>query len=641
MKSQHEMIFGAAHCENAGVRFRLWAPKAKSVALRFAGPPQCDLPMSPDGHGWFDLISNQAKAGTQYQFIIDGRHAVPDPASRFQPSGVHGPSEVIDPLSFEWRDHAWRGRPWEEAATYELHVGTFSPQGTYAGAQEKLDYLADLGVTAIELMPLSSFPGQRNWGYDGVLPFAPASAYGRPEELKHFIQGAHAHNLMVFLDVVYNHFGPEGNYLHLYAPQFFTDRHHTPWGPAINFDGADSRVVRDFFLHNALYWLEEFHFDGLRLDAVHAIVDDSRPDILSELAEVVRKKFGCERHVHLVLENDHNAARYLVRDADGFSRPEGVARPRDAGFETDALATAQRHPRCFDAQRYDAQWNDDIHHAMHVLLTGESKSYYTDYADNPVGYLGRCLAEGFAYQGEASRFRNNQLRGEPSRNLPPSCFVSFLQNHDQVGNRALGERIAQLAEPAAIKVAATVLLLAPSPPLLFMGEEFAASTPFLFFCDFGPELAAKVSEGRRKEFPEFDENEPGRGPIEIPDPNAEKTLLSSKLDWSSTGQSVHVDWLNFYRTLLRLRQDKIVPRIREMIPGQARYNLIGKYGLRVRWPFSQPGYLEVVANFGRNTLTLQEALQGRLLYSTDKGLSPIQTEFPPLTATWLLFHRAA
>ncbi len=282
MKHKHQMPFGAECRDDGTVRFRLWAPNAKSVSLRIVG--SLDLPMSRNAAGWHEILTDAARPGTRYQFAIEGKQTVPDPASRFQPAGVHGPSEVIDPRSCEWNDANWRGRPWDEAVIYELHVGTFSSEGTYAAAEQKLDYLAGLGITAVELMPISSFPGERNWGYDGVLPYAPIANYGRPDDLKHFIDAAHARNLMVFLDVVYNHFGPEGNYLCLYAPQFFTDRHHTPWGPAINFDGPESRAVRDYFIHNAMYWLEEYRFDGLRLDAVHAIKDDSRPDILTELA---------------------------------------------------------------------------------------------------------------------------------------------------------------------------------------------------------------------------------------------------------------------------------------------------------------------------------------------------------------------
>src|SRR5205814_2227896 len=284
---------------DGNVRFHLWAPAAHSVSLSLCSPPEVRLDMSAFGDGWFELVTSDAHSGTQYSFEIDGRNQVPDPASRYQPLSVHGPSEVIDPRTFSWSDESWRGRSWNEAVIYELHVGIFTPEGTFAGVESKLSYLSDPRVTAIEIMPLSSFPGERNWGYDGVLPYAPAAAYGRPNDLKHLVNAAHNANLTVLLDVVYNHFGPEANCLPLYAPQFFTDRHRTPWGEAINFDGPGSRTVRDYFIHNALYWLEEYHFDGLRLDAVHAIVDDSRPDILTELASAVRNAFAHDRQIHL------------------------------------------------------------------------------------------------------------------------------------------------------------------------------------------------------------------------------------------------------------------------------------------------------------------------------------------------------
>ena len=421
MNRLHHMPFGAQIGNDGKVRFRLWAPKASEVSVDLCGKT---LAMSRLDQGWFELITGEANPGTRYQFKIDHLHSVPDPASRYQPLGVHGPSEVVDPKTFEWKSIGWSGRPWEEAVLYELHVGTFSPAGTFAGAQEKLDYLVDLGITAVEFMPVSTFPGTRNWGYDGVLPYAPAAGYGRPQDLKHFIDTAHSKGLMVFLDVVYNHFGPEGNYLHLYSPQFFTARHRTPWGEAINFDGPESRQVRDYFIHNALYWLEEYCFDGLRIDAVHAICDSSRPDFVTELAETIRTRIGHDRRVHLVLENYNNAAHYLggdVRDKPG---------------------------RC------TAQWNDDIHHAAHVLLTGESDGYYQDYADHPATHLARCLAEGYSFQGQPSSYQRGRSRGEPSRDLPLSCFVSFLQNHDQVGNRAFGERISSLTAAEKMKAAA-------------------------------------------------------------------------------------------------------------------------------------------------------------------------------------------
>jgi maltooligosyltrehalose trehalohydrolase len=604
MKRKHEMPFGAECRQDGTVRFQLWAPKAASVAVRLS-KLEHEFPMSGLEDGWFELVT-EARAGTQYQFKIDNQHSVPDPASRFQPSTVHGESEIIDPLAFEWQDDNWHGRPWEETVVYELHLGTFSREGTFAGAEAKLAYLAELGITAIELMPLSSFPGERNWGYDSVLPYAPARSYGRPEDLKHFIVAAHAKNLMVFLDVVYNHFGPGGNYLWLYAPQFFTDRHRTPWGRAINFDGPDSRLVRDYFIHNALYWLEEYHFDGLRLDAVHAIADNSRPHILTELAETIRNRFADERHVHLVLEDDDNAAHYLHRNV-------------------------QRNP-C----QYTAQWNDDIHHVLHVLLTGEMDGYYSDYADNPSRHLGRCLAEGFAYQGQPSTFRDGAPRGERSQDLSPAAFVSFLQNHDQIGNRALGERIVTLADPVVLRTAITVVLLAPSPPLLFMGEEFGAKTPFLFFCDFDSELAEKVRDGRRAEFARFEQFRSSEAQARIPDPNNQATFLASKLDWACLGQQPHRKWLTFYRYLLRCRREKIVPRIKDIAQGRAHYDVLGPSAVHVRWPFEKSGSLELIANLGRDAIAARSKPEGKLLYTTNENHAGPREHVPPLSAAWFL-----
>jgi maltooligosyltrehalose trehalohydrolase len=595
------MPFGAELGDERTVRFRLWAPNAWDVSVVLDDSRELEMVRS---EGWFEVLT-ETGAGTRYRFRIDHDKLVPDPASRFQPSGVHEASEVVDPLVFEWSDHEWRGRPWNEAVIYELHVGTFTPEGTFAGAEKKLDYLADLGVTAIELMPLSSFPGQRNWGYDGVLPFAPAAPYRRPDDLKRFINAAHARNLMVFLDVVYNHFGPEGNYLPLYAPQFFTERHKTAWGPAINFDSAGSAVVREFFIHNALYWLEEYHFDGLRLDAVNAIGDESEPQFLLELAEQVRHHLPADRHVHLMLENDDNAAHYLKRDEN--SR----------------------------AQLYSAQWNDDIHHALHVLVTGETDGYYSDYASKPTWQLGRCLAEGFAYQGDVSLYRDGKTRGEPSSQLPPTCFVSFLQNHDQIGNRALGERITQLADAAAVRVALACMLLAPSPPLLFMGEEFGAATPFLFFCDFGPELALKVKKGRRAEFSRFAQFNSPEAQARIPDPNDEKTFLATKLDWASIKQPSHREWLEYYRELLSLRRDEIVPRTENVATGKARFEVLGSQAVLVRWAFPD-GDLTLVANFSHDEISISEELRGRVLYSTTGNALGKGQKLAPLAAAWLL-----
>jgi malto-oligosyltrehalose trehalohydrolase len=603
----HAMPFGATVRAGSAL-FRLWAPGARSVALRIesaAAGEQRDLPMRRAKEGWYALQTGAAKAGTLYAFVIDGEQAVPDPASRFQPHDLHGPSEVIDPTRFEWRDGGWRGRPWHETVLYELHVGAFSPEGTYAGVAAKLDHLAALGITAIELMPLAEAPGARNWGYDGVLPFAPEQRYGRPEALKSLVDAAHARGLMVFLDVVYNHFGPEGNYLHRYAPDFFAARHQTPWGAAINFEGERGRTVRDFFVHNALYWLEEFHLDGLRLDAVHAIRDESRPDFLEALAAAVRAATPPGRHVHLVLENDDNAASRLGGARGG----------------------------------YTAQWSDDFHHALHVMLTGEGGSYYADYAGAPARHLARTLAEGFAYQGEPSRHRGGRRRGQPSGRLPPTAFVSFLQNHDQVGNRAFGERIGALAPPEALRAAVSVLLLSPMPPLLFMGEEWNAPHPFPFFCDFGPELADAVREGRRREFAQFPEFADPAARERIPDPLDPATFASAQLDWTKLGAPAHAEWLAYYRLLLALRHREIVPRLAGLTSGQARWQLHSGHAVDVTWRLSGGAALQAILSLAPKEVSgFAISPRGRLLFATDPEAAaarPLRAA-PPWFAAWFL-----
>ena len=574
------MPFGA-ELRADGVLFRLWAPGARRVELGIAEARGTlvwrDMPARDSG--WYELHVGDAAAATRYRYRLDGCDVVPDPAARFNPGDVHGDSQVVDPHAFDWTDVAWRNRPWHEAVIYELHVGTFTPQGTFRAVIERLDYLARLGVTAIELMPLADFPGARNWGYAGVLPYAPDAQYGTPDDLKALVVAAHARGLMVLIDVVYNHFGPEGNYLHRLAPPFFTARHHTPWGAAIDFEGPDSRVVRDFFIHNALYWIEEFHVDGLRFDAVHAIVDASQPDVLTELATRVREGPGRARPIHLVLENDRNEAHRLVRD-------EG------------------RRP-----QLYTAQWNDDCHHALHVLLTGESASYYADYADDPLQRLGRCLAEGFAYQGERSGFRG-EPRGEPSAALPPEAFVNFLQNHDQVGNRALGERLAALAPERALRIAVAIVLLAPAPPLLFMGEEFGADTPFQFFCDFGPELAEAVRNGRREEFAGLIDDS-----TSVPDPTALDTFEHSTLDWSSVERNGHARWHALYVDLLARRGELVAPLIVRIVPGRASHAVPASGALDVRWPLDDGRTLVLHARLPGSNAPIPAAPPGtRVVY---------------------------
>jgi maltooligosyltrehalose trehalohydrolase len=609
VKRRYSMPFGAECRDEGNVRFRLWAPAARQVDvcvanangfMRFA-LDHCD-------EGWFELVTDAAKPGSRYYFRIDGEHEVPDPASRFQPRDVHGPSEVIDPLAFDWNDRSWRGRRWEESVIYELHVGAFTPSGTFSAVRDRLDYLADLGITAVELMPVAAFPGERNWGYDGVFPFAPDRVYGRPEDLKELVQRAHARGIMVVLDVVYNHFGPEGNYLRSYAPQFFTDRHRTPWGDGINFDGPESRAVRDFFIHNALYWLTEYHFDGLRLDAVHAIIDDSTPPILTELADAVRSSVEPDRHVHLILENDLNQARYLKREE--HCQPKW----------------------------YNAQWNDDIHHALHALITGERDGYYSDYAERPLDQLGHCLVGGFAYQGEVSAYRNGKPRGEATKGLPLTAFVSFLQNHDQIGNRAFGERITNIADRRALRAATAILLLAPSPPLLFMGEEFGAETPFLFFCDFEKDLAAAVTEGRRNEFSHFARfNDPAKRE-RIPDPNDARTFEASRLNWRVIAEPRHEEWQRVYRDLLKLRRQHVVPRLSMTCAVNANYEIKGRRGLTACWKFPDDSELILMANLGPDSVSGLTPASSKVIYVSEEVSASTLREgtLPPWSVVWFL-----
>ncbi|BEP42562.1 malto-oligosyltrehalose trehalohydrolase [Variovorax sp. V15] len=583
----HTMPFGAT-AQAQGVDFALWAPSAQAVVLEHraaaSGCAAVTLPMERDAHGWHRLTVPKAGQGDSYGFRLPDGTRVPDPASRFNPEDVHGPSVVIDPRRFEWTDDAWRGRPWEEAVVYELHVGTFTDEGTFRAARQRLEELAELGITAIELMPLADFPGRRNWGYDGVLPFAPDASYGTPDDLKALIDAAHSMGLMVLLDVVYNHFGPEGNYLHACCPEFFNQGHQTPWGPAINFDGPASRTVRDFFIHNACYWIEEFRFDGLRMDAIHAIHDETRPHVVQEIRQALDDGPARGRHVHLVLENDANQASMLMRDGRGIPV---------AGT---------------------AQWNDDLHHAAHVLATGERDGYYADYAGDPASSFACALAEGFVYQGQPSAFRHGERRGEPSTRLPPQAFVSFLQTHDQVGNRAFGERIHALGDPVLVRAAMACLLLSPHVPMFFMGDEFAASTPFLYFCDFGPELASAVAEGRRSEFGGFAAFADEAARARIPDPNAESTFLASKLRWRERGTRAHFERLCEVRQLLEIRHRLIVPRLAGM-------SAAGVYRcengtLQVAWDLGAPGTrLHLLAHFGDGPVAGLAAPPGKTIHS--------------------------
>jgi malto-oligosyltrehalose trehalohydrolase len=594
MRRHHELPFGAEITPD-GVRFRLWAPHAGSVALQLG---DAVLPMRSEPEGWFALTTSRAGAGARYRYVVDGNE-YPDPASRRQPEGVHGASEVVDPGAYVWTVSGWRGYSWEEIVLYELHLGTFSETGDFAGAIAHLDHIRELGATAVELMPIAEFPGTRGWGYDGTYLDAPSSRYGQPEDLKRLVEACHARGLAIFLDVVYNHFGPEGNYLSAIAPDFFTERHHTPWGAALDFEGPRSRPVRDFMIHNALYWLEEYGFDGLRLDAVHAIYDDSEPDILSELAQTVRRQIT-DREIHLVLENDRNQARYLTRSAG--------------------------RPGCFTAQ-----WDDDLHHALHVLITGEDVGFYADYAARPAIHLGRALAEGFAYQGEPSPFRRGRPRGEPSVALNVTAFVAFLQNHDTVGNHPFGTRLAMRAADAPLHAGIAIVLLSPQIPLLFMGEEWASARPFLFFCDFEPGLAEAVREGRRREFAHFPEFRDETARQKIPDPTLFSTFAESKLDWAEATRQGHAGWLTRYRRLLEIRRREIVPRLRGMEGFAGHYRVLGAKSVIVEWRLGEGSQLRLVANFAAEPVWVPDVLEaGRILYAS------AETPGAPQSATFVL-----
>ncbi|MDA8250070.1 MAG: malto-oligosyltrehalose trehalohydrolase [Rhodospirillales bacterium] len=557
----HALPFGANPQPNGTTRFRLWAPSIVGVALQIDG--RGAVPMQEEAGGWH-VAEVVCGPGTRYRYRLPDGMLVPDPASRLQHGDVHGWSVVFDPRAHEWHFDDWNGRPWHEAVVYELHVGAL---GGFRGVSDRLDGLRDLGVTAIELMPIADFPGTRNWGYDGVLPFAPDAAYGAPGELKTMIDRAHGLGLMVLLDVVYNHFGADGNFLHEYAEAFFDQGAPTPWGAAIAFR---RREVRDFFTHNALYWLNEYRFDGLRFDAAHAIVPQQA---LLELAAGIRAGVAAGRHVHLVLEHEGNRASLL------------------------------------GAGKFDAQWADDAHHCLHVLLTGETEGYYGDYPD-PAAQLARALRHGFAYQGEVSP--RGRRRGEPSGELPPSCFVFCLQNHDQIGNRALGERLTLLADPEALRAARALLLLAPQIPLLFMGEEYASRAPFLYFTDHNPELARLVRDGRRREFAHFAAFADERRRARIPDPNAPGTFALSVPDPADADPQTLAET----RLLLGLRTRHIVPRIpgcRSLMAGP-----VGETGVLARWRMGDGAELAIACNLGATPLPI-DPVDGPMLFESRAG----------------------
>lgn len=507
---------GASVVPAGGVFFRVWAPKAEAVSVKIISNRERESGLEKNGRGYFVGHIAGVSAGDRYVYVIDHKDQYPDPASRFQPDGVHGPSQVIDPADFRWNDDGWRGRALEDLIIYELHTGTFTAQGTFEAIISRLEYLVDLGITAIELMPIAQFPGSRNWGYDGVYPFAPQNTYGGPQGLRKVINAAHGKGLAVILDVVYNHLGPEGNYLSRYGP-YFTDRYRTPWGDAVNFDGPFSDEVRRFFICNALYWTKEFHIDALRLDAVHGIFDFSARHVLTELREAVQAQAaGMNRHIHIIAESDLNDVRIIT--------------PPDHG-----------------GYGLDAQWNDDFHHALHAVITGEHLGYYEDFGS--IEHLGTAFREGFVYSGQYSSFRKRR-HGISSKDTPARQFIVFSQSHDQVGNRMLGDRLSLTQPLEKLKLAAGIVLFSPYVPLLFMGEEYGEVAPFQYFVSHSADaLAQAVRKGRTEEFASFG----WKG--DLPDPQAESTFLDSRLTIGLHQEGKHRVLFRFYQELLRLRKE--------------------------------------------------------------------------------------
>ena len=503
--------------EAGGTRFAVWAPKARAVEVVIVDGRAHALERGDDG-----IFAGRVPgvgAGARYCYRVDGGRGLPDPASRWQPEGVHGPSEVIDPSAFAWSDTRWEGLRGRALVIYELHVGTFTSAGTFAAAEARLDELVSLGVSAVELMPVAEFPGRWNWGYDGVDLFAPSHSYGHPDDLRRLVDGAHRRGLAVILDVVYNHLGPDGAYLSAYSPYYFTDRHKSPWGDGVNLDGPHSEHVRAFFMENALHWIDEYHVDGLRLDATHALQDDSRRHFLAELAARVRQEAG-HRGALLIAEDERNLDR-LVRD-------EG-----EGGFGLDAV------------------WADDFHHHVRRLLAGDSEGYFASFSGTTRD-LANTMARGWFFVGQACH--TGKPRGTNPSGIPLNRFVICLQNHDQVGNRALGERLHHQVDLASYRAASALLLCAPETPLLFMGQEWAASAPFLYFTDHEPELGSKVTEGRREEFSAFSAFADPATRDRIPDPQAASTFRRSQLQWDERDAMPHAGVWRLYQALLARRR---------------------------------------------------------------------------------------
>jgi maltooligosyltrehalose trehalohydrolase len=558
---------------------RVWAPGAKRLGALIG---QRRLEMEKEGsnaRGWWRLKTRELAPGADYAFFVDDdEEPIPDPRSRFQPHGIHGVSRIIDDRTFVWTDESFEAPALSDAVIYELHVGTFTAGGTFDSAIQRLDHLVELGITHVELMPVAEFSGSRGWGYDGVDLFAPHHAYGGPEALKRLVNACHSRGLAVLLDVVYNHFGPSGNYLTRYGP-YLTNLYKTPWGSAVNLDGRGSDEVRRFFCDNAISWMRDYHVDGLRLDAVHAIVDTSPRHFLEQLAEETAALARCtQRRLALIAEDDLND-------------PRVVTSPERGGYGL------------------DAQWDEDFHHCLHTVLTGERSGYYSDFGR--LEQLAKTLRHAFAYDGQYSRYRDRR-HGRSAAGLSGHNFVGCLQNHDQIGNRAKGDRISHLISTARVRVGAAIVLLGPFVPLLFQGEEWAASTPFQYFTDHqDSDLARAVSEGRKKEFAAF-----GWHPEEIPDPQENETFQRSKLDWAETAHEPHKSMLEWYKQLIRLRTN-----IHELRDGS--FNEVDvAYDEQQRWLVMRRGLIAMAINLGERKCRLPVPALGssRLLIASDETI---------------------
>lgn len=562
-----------------GVTYRVWAPEISQVRVQIKRNGAIhSLPLTKADHGYFNGLDPDGKAGDIYGYQLgDSSQVLPDPASRAQAGDVHGCSVVVDPRSFRWRDESWRRPPFRDLVIYELHVGTFTPEGTFRAAIGKLPYLRELGVTALEIMPIGDFPGKQNWGYDGVLIYAPARCYGSPDDLRAFVDEAHRHGLAVILDVVYNHFGPDGNYFGAYSPHYFNNRHHTPWGDGFNFDGPHNEAVREFFRQNPLYWMKEYRIDGFRFDATHEIKDDSPKHILAEITDLIHAQHG-----YAIAEDDRN-------DVAVITSPHGLG--------------------------FDAVWADDFHHTARVGVTGEHHSYYADF-EGSIQQMVTTLRDGWFYHGQTSPILQRP-RGTVGQHLPPERFVHCITNHDQVGNRAFGERLHHLIPKSKYRTLSMLLCLSPYTPMLFMGQEWSASSPYLFFADHNEDLGRKITEGRRKEFALFPEFSTPAIREKIPDPQQAATFSASKLKWGEIDQEAHAATLRLYRECLRLRNSDPAFRPIDRLGWSVE---MASWGGVVLW-FRGRGqeYLLIFDLSGTHTGELADAKDWQLLLSSEEA----------------------